>query len=346
MSTFRAGPHDVRPPPGWSPASSTILLHEGYLMDPAGEGSPEIEKLRADLGGRFWASPPDVWGAWGRKTLFRDRCRDILGDQSMPRGIEFSASEVDEVFAAVQRFSTAAAGTIVVKLPGTGGDHNRVLRTDDVDSWPEHIRRLWAGRHSDSLDPVDVVIETWLPWTTTYSVSFMVAPDSDPTFLAACEQILHPTTGAFVGSRSQGPLDAADRRAMVASLVPLVEAMRTEGFAGVAAMDVVIGPGTSWDGRGLALPSGQRLCVIECNPRFNQHNRIGLVVARQARRWGVRESQLAWEARYHSPPDGERIDVLFPSSEPPPDEAMPARLLLAHRIDVAVELTITVPEPI
>ena len=322
-------------------------------MEPDAEGSPEIEKLRAELGARFWALLRLMSGTPGeRKTLFRDRCRDILGDHSIPPGVEFSVSGVDEVVAAVHRFSTAEAGTIILKLPGTGGDHNRVLRADDGNAWPEHVRRLWADRHPDSTGPIDVVIEAWLPWTTTYSVSFMVGPDGDPTFLAACEQVLHPTTAAFVGSRSHGPLDAADRQAMITSLLPLIDAMRTEGFAGVAAMDVVIGPGTSWSGRGLVLPSGQRLCVIECNPRFNQHNRIGLIVARLARQWGIRESQLAWTATYHGPSDGENFAVLFPPSEPPPDsstpppdESTPARLLLAHRFDAAVELTITGPAP-
>ena len=352
MSTFRSDRQAARPPPGWSTTSSTNLLHEGYLVEPAAEGSPEIEKLRVELGARFWASSPDVWDSWGRKTLFRDRCRDILGDHSMPAGVELSVSEVDEVVAAVHRFSTAEAGTIIVKLPGTGGDHNRALSADDHNAWPEHVRRLWADRHPDSKDSIDVVIETWLPWTTTYSVSFMIAPDSEPKFLAACEQMLHPTSAAFVGSRSRGPLDADDRQAMITSLLPLVGAMRAEGYAGVAAIDVVIGPGTTWEGRGLVLPSEQRLCVIECNPRVNQHNRIGLIVARLARQWGVGESQLAWTATYRSPPTGERIAVLFPASEPPaesstspPDGATPARLLFAHRFDAAVELTITRPAP-
>ena len=173
-------------PRACSTTSSTNLLHEGYLVEPDAEGSPEIEKLRPELGARFWACSPDVWDTWGRKTLFRDRCRDILGDHSIPPGVEFSVSGVDEVIAAVHRFSTAEAGTIIVKLPGTGGgDHNRVLRADDGNAWTEHVRRLWADRHPDSTGPIDVVIEAWLPWTTTYSVSFLVGPYSGPTFLAA-----------------------------------------------------------------------------------------------------------------------------------------------------------------
>lgn len=343
-STHRSEPREVRAPTGWSAESSTTLLHEGYLLEPTDEGAREIEKLRADLGGRFWACSPEVWRAWGCKPSFRERCGDILGAHAMPLGVETTATEEAEVVSAVLGFQRKSSGTVIVKLPGSGGDGNRVLRPESADSWPERIRHVWAGRAVEPGRPVDVVVETWLPWTTTYSVSFLVAPDTSPTLVAACEQVLDPATGGFVGSRSHGPLDRADGAAMVAQLVPLLEAMRSDGYVGVAAIDVVVGPGTSWSGRGIELPSGQRMAVIECNPRFNQHNRIGLVVARLGRQWDVPESDLSWTADYLRPAEPGNIEPLLASHDaaipPPPEAGTSARLRFAHRMDFAIEIDV------
>ena len=348
-STFRAAQRAVGPPPGWTPASPTILLHEGYAVDPANEGAAEIEKMRANLGPRFWACAPEVWGAWGRKTVFRERCRDLLGVAAIPGGVELETAELSHVLAAVGRVARDAPGPVVVKLPATGGAGNVVLGPDSR-AWPGELQSAWTERYAPS-SPCDVVVESWLPWTTTYSVSFLVAPDAPPTLLAACEQVIDPTTSDFVGSRSSGPLEAADLDTMLSRLQPVFTAMRDEGYAGVAAVDVIIGPGRTWAGRGLALPSGLRMCLIECNPRFNQHNRVGLVVARLARHWGVQESDLRWTLRYVYPREPDTVESLCSTGEPEtrtdlparPEGTTPVRRLFAHRLDLVMELTIDAP---
>ena len=85
-------------------APSAVLLHEGYRVDPAAEASAEIEKLRVDVGDRFWANSAEIWNAWGNKGRFRRRCRELLGERSMPPGIELMAEDVDEVIEALTSF--------------------------------------------------------------------------------------------------------------------------------------------------------------------------------------------------------------------------------------------------
>lgn len=346
-STFRDRPGDLLDAPWFSSIRSAVLLHEGYIVDPAAEGAAEIEKLRADLGDRFWATSPDVWNAWGNKGRFRRRCRELLGVRSMPPGIELTMEDVDEVVSALTSFDAQPAGRTIVKLPGGGGMGNVVLTPDATESWPRRIEELWHEQgHLPA--PADVVIETWLPWESTYSVSFLLTPDRETTLMAVCEQRIEPTKGAWIGSRTDGPLSEADTTAMLGYLQVVIDAMAADGCVGVVALDVIVGPGAGWAGHGLALPSGQRLCIAECNPRWNQHNRIGMVVERLARRWGMDSRELSWSFRNVELPAGTRLPDLLVSLEDDrpgiaetPAHDRPARMAFAHRFEKAMELTVS-----
>ena len=328
-------------------ASAGLVLHEGYRFDPVAEGSEDVEKLRADLGGRLWATPPDVWTAWANKGPFRRRCRDLLGPHSVPPGLEATATDAEDVLDALRRFDADPAGRAIVKLPGGGGLGNLVLTPDTTDSWSVRVRELWDTRVPVPM-PSDVVIEHWLPWESSYSVSFLLAPGQAPVPLAACEQVVDPDRGEWVGSRSHGSLDEADVSAVLDHLRPVFADMAAEGVAGVAAVDVVVGSGTAWPDRGFALPSGRRLCVIECNPRFNQHNRIGMIVERLARRWDVPVADLSWSMRNVDPPAGTTLEALLagvenegPMVPDAPTHDAPVRLGFAHRLEKLMELTVS-----
>lgn len=348
MSSFRDDQGALLAHSPWFAAAPTLVLHEGYMVDPALEGSAEIEKLRGDLGDRFWATSPAVWDAWGNKGRFRQRCRELLGDLSVPPGIECSAEEDSDVVRALARFDADTPGTKIVKLPGGGGTGNVVLTQDSTAGWNGRVEELWGLRNHETPTPLDVVIEQWLPWASTHSVSFLIAPDHTPTFLAVCEQVVDSARAEFVGSRNRGTLSDADTSAMLEHLQCVFEAMGAEGYVGVAALDVIVAPGAAWSGRGLALPSGQRMCVIECNPRFNQHNRIGMFVERLARRWSIPSSELSWSFSIINPRDSMTLPALFASlpdepdvtTLPAPSRDEPARALFAHRVDKAMELTV------
>jgi hypothetical protein len=179
-------------------------------------------------------------------------------------------------------------------------------------------------------------------------VSFLVTPGGVATLVAVCEQMVEPTRGAWVGSRTDGPLSEVDTTAMLDFLQRVFDAMAADGYVGIAALDVIVGSGAGWAGHGLALPSGKRLCVIECNPRWNQHNRIGMVVERLARRWGTDSRELSWSLRNIDLPAGTTLPALLASLEddrPAVDAApmrdRPARMVFAHRLDKAMELTVS-----
>lgn len=326
-------------------STSSLLLHEGYLHEPVDECAAEIEELRDELGERFWAVSPDLWSAWGSKAQFRPRCRELLGDGSVPPGIESVASDDGDVVVLLKQFQAQTSGTAVVKLPGSGGFANAIIEPGRVDA-EAVIESLWA-EHVHHTRPVDVVIESWLPWDSTHSLSFLLSPDQPPVVLATCDQVVDED-GVFVGSRSELSLGADDTASVLAHVRRLVEAMDSDGYVGVAAIDVIIGSADAWGGIGLALPSGQRMIVIECNPRFNYHNKIGLVVERFARVWGISSHDLTWtcvniEAREHR-----TVEALLASRPrdaeiavpPPPDRDRPSRRLFAHRTEKAVELTV------
>ncbi len=327
-------------------STSSLLLHEGYLHEPLDECAVEIEALREELGGRFWAVSVDLWSAWGSKTLFRPRCRQILGEDSVPPGVEGVVTEVGEILALLKLFDAERSGPAVVKLPGSGGYANVILEPGRKDA-EVAIQSLWAD-HVHHTRPVDVVIESWLPWDSTHSVSYLLSPDRSPAVLATTDQLVDQD-GVFVGSRSELSLDADDAAGVLAYVERLVEAMDMDGYVGVAAIDVIIGSVGAWGGAGLALPSGRRLIVIECNPRFNYHNKIGLIVERFARTWGIPSHHLRWTALNVEAGEHRTIEALLASRPrdaeiavpPPPDRDRPSRRLFAHRTEKALELTIS-----
>jgi hypothetical protein len=345
-STFRDRPGELLSASWFSSAGSAVLLHEGYMVDPAAEASAEIEKLRVELGNRFWATSPEVWNAWGSKGRFRRRCRELLGERSTPPGIELTAEHVDEVVGALTAYQAGPNGRTIVKLPGGGGMGNVVLSSDVRETWTDRVGSLWAENgHLDQ--PVDVVVETWLPWEQTYSVSFLLEPGGATTVIAVSEQVVEPTRGSWVGSRTDRPLSDDDTATMLAQLQRIVDAMVADGCVGIVALDVIVGRGVGWAGHGIHLPSGRRLCVIECNPRGNQHNRIGLVVERLARSWGVDSGELSWSLRNIDLPVDTTLPDLLATLEddrlgiavaPIPDR--PARMVFAHRLEKAMELTV------
>jgi hypothetical protein len=349
-SSFRDGPGDLLDARWSTVAESAILLHEGYIVDPAAEAAAEIEKMRVELGDRFWATLPEVWNAWGNKGRFRRRCRELLGERSMPPGIELLADEVGEIVDALTSFDAHLSKRTIVKLPGGGGMGNVVLTTDTKETWPDRVETLWE-ENPHVPKPADVVIESWLPWEQTYSVSFLLTPERKTTLMAVCEQRIEPTRGGWVGSRTGGQLSEANTTAMLGHLQVVIDAMAEDGCVGVVALDVIVGPGDGWAGHGLALPSGQRLCVVECNPRWNQHNRIGLVVERLARRWGLDSRELSWSLTNVELPAGMTLPDLLASLEDDrpgiadaPTRDRPARMVFAHRFEKAMELTVSLAD--
>jgi hypothetical protein len=165
--------------------------------------------------------------------------------------------------------------------------------------------------------------------------------------MAVCEQMVEPTRGAWVGSRTDRPLSEADTAALLGYLQRVIDAMLADGYVGVVALDVIVGPGIGWAGHGLALPSGLRVGVVECNPRWNQHNRTGLVVERLARRWGMDSRELPWSMRNVDRPAGTTLPALLASLEDGPGIAaapsrdQPARMVFAHRLEKAMALTVS-----
>ena len=327
-------------------ATPSLLLHEGYIHEPLDECAAEIEELREELGERFWAVSPEVWSAWGSKALFRPRCQQILGADSVPPGVAGVVTDVAEVITLLKHFDAERFGPAVVKLPGSGGFANAILEPDREGA-EVAIQSLWAD-HVHHTRPVDVVIESWLPWDTTHSLSFLLSHDQPPVVLATCDQLVDPD-GVFVGSRSDMSLSAEDTDAVLAHVRRLIEAMDTDGYVGVAAIDVIIGSAEAWDGNGLALPSGRRMIVIECNPRFNYHNKIGMVVERFARVWGIPSHELQWTSLNIEAGEHRTVEALLASRPrdaeiavpPPPDRDRPSRRLFAHRTEKAIELTVS-----
>lgn len=327
-------------------STSSLLIHEGYLHEPVDECATEIEMLRLELGRRFWAVSPDLWSAWGSKASFRPRCREILGAGSVPPGIESVASDVGDAIALMKHYRAETTGPAAVKLPGSGGFANAIIEPGSEDA-EAVIWSLWA-EHVHHTRPVDVVIESWLPWDSTHSLSFLLSHDQPPVVLATCDQVVD-ADGVFVGSRSELSLGADDTAAVLAHVRRLVDVMDGDGYVGVAAIDVIIGSSEAWGGIGLPLPSGQRMIVIECNPRFNYHNKIGLVVERFARMWGIPSHDLEWASVNIEAGEHRTVEALLASRPhdaeisvpPPPDRDWPSCRLFAHRSEKAVELTVS-----
>ena len=83
--------------------------------------------------------------------------------------------------------------------------------------------------------------------------------------------------------------------------------MATDGVLGVAAIDVIVGDGRGWGESGIPLPSGGRICVIECNPRLNRHNRVGMLVERLSRIWG--SSATIWPGHCETVPGAQIVSA-------------------------------------
>jgi hypothetical protein len=318
------------------------------MVDPYVEAGRELERLRDVLGDQLWIATPEVWRNWGNKSRFRERCRGILGELSVPPGVESTARAVSDIVAANQALEPGDSDVRIVKLPGIGGQGNLVLGPATHEAWTQQIEELWSRKVWGT---ADFVIEHWLPWEASYSVSVLVQPDGIPRPLAVCEQMVDGRLGKFIGSRNEIGLSDEDIDAMRAWLQPLFEAMGREGFMGVAAIDVVVGAGKGWNGYGYLLPSGKVVSAIECNPRFNRHNRVGLFIERLAVKWKLDSSDLSWTLRDVYPGNGVRLPAFISQLQDPDipgthqhrpmrDAPPRARLLLADRLDRVMELNI------
>ncbi|MEU0968327.1 hypothetical protein ABZ357_23880 [Streptomyces sp. NPDC005917] len=308
-SVFRKSLGDIE---GAASFGRRLVLHEGFRVDPAQEAAEDLERLRGALGPRLRANSRDLWLRWGAKTTFRQRCAELLGSAALPPGSAYTVDSAVGLASFAERIGTCAQPR-VVKFPGTGGTGNVVLRGG------EEFRPALLDRCADGPDgtlpdgPVDVVVETWLPWRVSVSVSYLIVPEVGCVFLAACEQVVDWSRATFVGSSSSVRLSAADLDAVRSYVKPLFAVMAEDGYVGVAAVDLIIG--TGWTGSGLELPSGSRVCCVECNPRMNRHNRVGLLVERLARTWGVPATRLSWRLT-------DRPGVA-PSDDGPPEPARP-----------------------
>ncbi|MFF4318724.1 hypothetical protein [Streptomyces sp. NPDC001568] len=308
-SVFRESLGDIS---GAASFERRLVLHEGFRVDPAREAAADIERLRGVLGPRLRANSAELWLRWGAKAAFRQRCGELLGAAALPPGATYAVDSAVGLASLAERIGTCAQPR-VVKFPGTGGTGNVVLRGG------EEFRPALFDRPADESDatstdgPVDVVVETWLPWRVSVSVSYLIVPEVGCVFLAACEQVVDRSRATFVGSSSGVRLSAADLDAVRSYAEPLFAVMAEDGYVGVAAVDLIIG--TGWTGSGLELPSGSRVCFVECNPRMNRHNRVGLLVERLARTWGVSAARLSW--RLADRPGW------APSQDGPPESARP-----------------------
>jgi hypothetical protein len=270
-----------------------VVLHEGYRVSPSLEYGDQIEALRSVLGPRLRASPPDVWLRWGSKPSFRRICAELLGENTVPPGAVFETGVEDADLAAFARSLGARQFPRIVKLPGSGGSGNTVIPADQTFD-PRLLRTALVSR-TNSSDAISIVVEDWVPWRVSLSVSYLIDPILGNVFLAACEQIVDRKKAKFIGSKSSSGLSAEDTRHVVGLVSSLTSAIAADGYVGVVAFDLIVG---DWQGTvGHRLPSGERACVIECNPRMNRHNRIGLLVERIARTWSVRADRLEWKLK-------------------------------------------------
>jgi hypothetical protein len=287
------------------------LLHEGYSVDPDREGAPgvvELARARDAAEGPFLATEPAVWSGWAAKDRFRIRCREIFGEPAVAPGVELAPSGVDVVERATRAVLREYSGTAIVKAPGVCGAGNIVV-THGSDLYDRLAHAAW------SWEETAVCIEAWLDWEATYGVSFFL-PETGPVQpLAVARQQVDERLGRFIGSTSELELSEAELARTLELLFPLFEAMRADGVRGVAAVDCIVAGPNAWGTAGLPLPGGRRLCLIECNPRMTRHTRVGLVVERVARQWGVAAEDISWQLSDSEPPRGRSAAALARRTE-------------------------------
>ena len=311
-----------------------MVLHEGYRVNPTHEGSDTVERVRLQLGARLIATPPDTWSRWGQKAAFRRRAQVLLGSCAVAPGhehqIDSSSADRDITSLINQNGSRRSR---VVKVPGTGGGGNLMFPAGveaGLDEVSSLLRATTPGH--------EVVIEEWLEWDSSLCVSYLVQPGCAPMLVAVAEQVVNRRRAQFIGANSHTALPASDLAAVVATTGILVEAMAADGVLGVAAIDVIVGDGQRWGESGVLLPSGGRMCVIECNPRLNRHNRVGMLVERLARIWGIQRDGLAWSLRDRLRGTSRLREVVLPEA-PTPDRPTVMELVDGHRVmTLAVEL--------
>ena len=318
------------------------ILHEGFMVAPDCESDDQIVRLEHDLPNRALWSAPDVWRAWGSKREFRTACRNLLGDSAIAPGHESVVDDFDSLREAVERFRRTVDGPVIVKGPGIGGGGNVLIDGPETGELALLWKRVTAdGRHT----AVDVVIEQWLPWDHSYSVSYFMHSNQAPRPIAVCQQQVDTRLAKFTGSTIKTTLAPADMEALHEHVKPLFASMAANGYHGVAAIDVIVGSASTWYGHGLTLTCGAVVCLIECNPRFNRHNRVGLLIERLARRWDIPSDRLRWKLRdmYTDVVDSDRFAAETRDFLTVPALGTERRLRLADRGDRTMELTVSVP---
>lgn len=282
-----------------------VILHEGYRVDPARESASAVEALRIAAQERLVATTEAAWLRWGLKHSFRRRVRELFGDNSVPPGVEV-AWDRREPWEQIGDLAKVDPNPRVLKFAGAGGAGNIVIPAGTAPRETAHGLRN-PGRYIPDAEGM-VVLETWLPFATSLCISFLLLPGHAVKLVAVTEQLVDLGRATAIGTASDTTLDDADVEAACRVASQLANEMAVDGVVGMIGIDLIVGFG--WADGGIVLPSGLLMRLVECNPRMNRHNRVGMLVERLARYWGMAASSLAWSLRDASRPPTMRVDEL------------------------------------
>lgn len=297
MAHFRDTPTGILSHADYLIMEGRPILHEGFLVDPLDEGAEQLARLGDATRLPVISSNPAGWLSWGSKPYFRRIVTEVLGAGSIPEGMDVVLNSATDLVQAVSLVGAGSSGALVVKSRGIGGVGNRVISPTCSHGWLGETNR-WLDLRGGY--PHHIVLERWIPWRLSLCLSFFVESTESFSFLAAAEQKVDTSHAKFTGSLSSVTLTDDDMLGTLEWIDPVVRRCAREGIRGVVGFDLIVtsrslSPGVD----GHELPSGDRALLVECNPRFNRHNRVGVFIERLSRLMGVEGQTLLWELTDH-----------------------------------------------
>lgn len=288
ISEFRQPGLPLNEQPDPASATAGAVLHEGYCVEPDAERAGELESIAGIV-----STPRETWRAWGEKPSFRRRCRAVLGEFAVPPGLEVIVRDEAELIECI--FAVADhSGVAVIKAPGIGGQGNTVINCEQPLTRLGEIDVLRSAIDGSQ----ELTIESWLPWTVSCSASVFIGPSGTAEFLALCPQEVSQDHAKFIGSTNECSLSGAVLGELAELVCTLGDEAGSDGCRGVVGFDLIVGRRADWGRHGLGLAQGDLVvALVECNPRFNRHNRVGMLVERIADAWEVESNSIVWRLR-------------------------------------------------
>lgn len=255
----------------------SIYYDEGYDLDPIEEDGIKREKIIdlleknnyiaiATKKGRKKDWPSSMGHS---KVYFRNVCKKVLGEDSVPFGVHLSSPSQKAVLKVFKKFELRGYNKVILKKNGSGGSGNLII---DLGNIP--MQRLL--KFLENNPKKWLVIEAFIPWYqlsgVTMCCTFFALDEKNVIFMESVEQLLSGDSCTFSGSTNILSIKNIPLQAKIVKLSKKVtDELIKIGVRGICGPDIIIFKGKF---PGINIGDGYKLNFLESTCRMGGDDEI------------------------------------------------------------------------